>query len=382
MHKLFHHFPYANIHDRVPTYFVSLPYVGTVGVIPLDLGFWITTFTLLCCQALLNMAVALVVYAFLIPNRPNRWLIGYGIVIPALLVAPIWIYAQWQVPNIAIMLCLCGAIPNIITLRVMEAMHGTMPDYVTSRKMLVLYYSSTLQLLFENGQPVPLTSQRFWIKLRHFLSVFLQTSLLFSILLATDYHPFSNHLANAYAMASITSLVLDGGCSGLGLLTSLLTGYTLENFSESPLTQSTSPSDFWGQRWDRPVQSALRRGCYQPMRKRFSSYVAAFGTFVVSGFIHEYMLYTMTFRSQHIYQPQYGNQFVFFLWNGIVLLLERWFPQVKFPRPIQTALVVMTVLPIAHLFTDEYVRSSFYDDASWGFPILVYLGNSSGSKLR
>ncbi len=380
MKSLFQHFPYANIQDRVPTYYVSLPYLGTMGLIPLDIGFWITTFTFLCGQALVNMVVALVVYEFLTPQRPNCWLIGYGLVIPSLLLAPIWIYSQWQAPNITLMLCVCGAVPNILTLRVMEAMHGTMPDYVTNRKMLLLYYSSTLQLMFQNGQPVPLTRQRFWAKLTHFLSVYFQTSLLYSVLLATGYHPFSNYLANAYAMASITSLVLDGGASGLGLLTSLVTGYTLENFSESPLTKSMSPSDFWGQRWDRPVQSALRRGCYQPLRKYFSSHVAAFGTFVVSGFIHEYVLYTMTFRSQHLYQPQYGNQFIFFLWNGIVLLLERFCPRVKLPRPIQTALVVMTVLPIAYLFTDEYMRSSFYDDASWAFPILVFLGETSRSN--
>jgi hypothetical protein len=184
-----------------------------------------------------------------------------------------------------------------------------------------------------------------------------------------------------------------GGCSGLGLLTSICTGYTLEQFSDSPLTQSTSASDFWGQRWDRPVQSALRRGCYLPLRLvGYTANVAAFGTFVVSGFIHEYVLWTMTFRSQHSYQPQYGNQFVFFLWNGIVLLLERYlrrriqmnphrYPvmvwmQKHLPRPIQTTFVLLTVLPIAHLFTDEYIRSSFYNDAAWGFPILVYLGKA------
>lgn len=373
-HTLFQHFPYADIQDRVPTYYFSLPYVGTLGIIPLDLGFWLTTFTFLCGQAIINIAIAIVVHEFLTPNRSNRWLIGYGLVVPTLLAAPLWIFAQWRASNITLMLCLCGAIPNIMTLRVLEAMHGTMPDYVTNRRMLILYYSSTLQLKFEDGQPVPLTRDRFWEKLGHFFSVFVQSSLLFSVLLATDYQPFSNHLANCYAMASITSLVLDGGASGLGLLTSLVTGYILENFNESPLTKSTSPSDFWGQRWDRPVQSALRRGCYQPLRKYFTSHVAAFGTFIVSGFIHEYVLYTMTFRSQHSYQPQYGNQFIFFIWNGIVLLLERYCPRFKLPRPLQTALVIMTVLPISHLFTDEYIRSSFYNDASWAFPIIVYAG--------
>lgn len=120
--------------------------------------------------------------------------------------------------------------------------------------------------------------------------------------------------------------------------------------------------------------------------------MAAFGTFVVSGFIHEYVLLLMSFRGQHTYRPRYGLQFSFFLWNGIVLLLERSFGRLgktrkggrlsrlhanassllaSFPQPLQTASVLMTVLPIGHWFTDEYIRASFYDDASWGFPILV-----------
>ncbi|KAL3932561.1 MAG: hypothetical protein SGARI_003931 [Bacillariaceae sp.] len=197
---------------------------------------------------------------------------------------------------------------------------------------------------------------------------------------------FASHLGNTFLSASITS-----GASGLGLLTCCVTGYTLEQFSDSPLTKSTSPSDFWGRRWDRPVQSALRRGCYEPLCDSFGTTTAAFGTFVVSGFIHEYILLTMTFRGgEHSFQPNYGLQFGFFLWNAAVLMMERWYRrQVKttrtkhvrlsqihalltsLPQRIQTALVLMTVLPIGHWFTDEYIRASFYDDGSWGFPILV-----------
>ena len=302
-------------------------------------------------------------------------------------------------------------------------MHGKLPDYChsnnnnnkaktakathSSLKMIVLYFSSTLLLQVDERTncPVPFKKSIFLQKLRQFVSVFIQTSLLFSVLLANDYQIYpqhdhvdnlflycASHLGNAFLLASLTSLVLDGGASGLGLLTSCVTGYTLEHFSDSPLTKSTSPSDFWGRRWDRPVQSALRRGCYQPLCDYFGSAMAAFGTFVVSGFIHEYVLLAMSFRGQHTYRPRYGMQFAFFLWNGIVLMLERTYRRLRktrkdgrlsrihgqvssmlasFPQPVQTALVLMTVLPIGHWFTDEYIGASFYDDASWGFPILV-----------
>jgi hypothetical protein len=368
-----------------------------LGIIPLELGFWITAFVLLCGQALLNTVVALVTYDYLLPTRPNHFLLGYGIVVPTLLAFPLALFRYWRCPNISLMICLAGALPNILTLRVVQAMHGKLPTYCqNNRKMLCLYFASTLLLSFENGKPVLFTRRLLWQKFGHFVSVFVQTSLLLSLLLSTTitstkYQVFPSsptnnifywgNLGNAFLLASLTSLVLDGGCSGLGILTSCLTGYSLEQFSDAPLTQSTSPSDFWGRRWDRPVQSALRGGCYEPLRDSCSSAVAAFGTFVVSGCIHEYVLWTMSYRGgeHHVYQPRYGRQFVFFLWNGLVLLLERYWRQwtqsyaktlQQIPRPLQTTFVLMTVLPIAHFFTDEYVLASFYDDASWGFPIL------------
>jgi len=113
-------------------------------------------------------------------------------------------------------------------------------------------------------------------------------------------------------------------------------------------------------------------------------------TFLVSGFVHEYILIFLVQRKGETssYEPQFGNQFLFFAWNGIVLFLERallsteqgqssskWM-QSNVPKPIRTALVLLTVLPIAHLFTDEYVKSSFYDDAAFGFPRIEYLGKA------
>lgn len=129
------------------------------------------------------------------------------------------------------MLCLCGAVGNLLTLRVVEATHQMLPTYASkSLGMLVLYFSATLQIRFDpkTQQPVLLTRKILWAKLYGFLSVFCQTSLLYSILLPYDFQVFpqrdisvSNasdvfnlyywgNLANALLMASLTSLVLDG----------------------------------------------------------------------------------------------------------------------------------------------------------------------------
>jgi hypothetical protein len=202
-----------------------------------------------------------------------------------------------------------------------------------------------------------------------------------------------------FGLISIFSYPCAGGASGLGLLQSVGTGYAMESFSDSPLTKSTSPSDFWGRRWDRPVQSALSRGAFRPLRKAgYSRHAAAVATFMVSGVLHEYVLHLMSLRHypddsipnnplREPYRPTFGSHFVFFVWNGVLLLLERalqgnaiidWM-RTSLPRPIRTLLVLLMVLPISHLFTDEYIKSCFFSDAAFGFPKIVYLGGSGST---
>ena len=192
-------------------------------------------------------------------------------------------------------------------------------------------------------------------------------------------------------MASLTSLVLESGSLGLGILTSSLSGLSVIDFSDNPLTLSESPSDFWSRRWNKITQSGLRRGVYLPLlQSGLSRSVSSLGTFLASGILHEYVLLIMKQRrglpnnpTHTAFDPNYGNHLRFFAWCGIVLWIEKltrrmapvlWM-QKHLPQPIRTALVLLTVLPIAHLFTDEYVASSFYSDLALGFVKIEYLGS-------
>jgi hypothetical protein len=78
-----------------------------------------------------------------------------------------------------------------------------------------------------------------------------------------------------------------------------------------------------------------------------------------------------------MYVANMGNQLSFFAWNGVVVLLGR----LLFPKdasmtwnvwPINTLLVLVTILPVSHWLTDEYIRSGFYNDVSLGLPLFVY----------
>lgn len=175
-------------------------------------------------------------------------------------------------------------------------------------------------------------------------------------------------------------------------------------FSDSPLTKSDSPSDFWGRRWNKLTGPALRRGVYQPIRKcwKWNTHLAALATFVVSGLLHEYVLCLLSqrrrgfqanedpdvalMRAQSLlneddnstveYLPNHGSHFLFFAWCAVTLLGERFLAQhvTRFLPPkgsFRTFLVLLTTLPIVHLFTDEFVACSFYDDISLGFPKII-----------
>jgi hypothetical protein len=117
--------------------------------------------------------------------------------------------------------------------------------------------------------------------------------------------------------------------------------------------------------------------------------LAAVAAFIASGLFHEWILYSMFVIveseqdetgqcSSCYYPPSHGKQLAFFIWNAIVVLLQhamghfhlfRWIRE-TFSAPVVTALVLLTVLPIAHLFLDDYIRGRFFHDLQPGFLIV------------
>ena len=181
-------------------------------------------------------------------------------------------------------------------------------------------------------------------------------------------------------MAFHTSISLEVGSAGIALGISSLTGIETMDLNVSPLTTSTSPSDFWGNRWNRVVSSALKRAIFIPMRKQgFSRPVAAMATFAASGLLHEYLIVVMMQNRHSEYASLAFSQLAFFLWNGVVLGIEHLLRGNKYlehvanrlPVPLRSFLVVLTVLPLAHLFTQIFVENGFYTAFARGFPKIV-----------
>jgi len=394
------------IDEREHQLFISVPYVGTFGLTAFDPAFWLQAFAWFMVQAVINVTVAVIIYTFIVKQQGSvsSFLVGYGCICPLLVFIPFRIIEALDLRNITFMLCAAGATPSLLLFRCLEAMHGTLPSFANqSLWNFILYYASTLQFVFDpkTEKPLPLTRGELASRAVSFVSLFVQTTLLYSLLLPYNYSPLPSreiqglldlfywgNLGNNYLMAYLTGIALESGTTGLGILTSLVSGMRTMEINHSPLTKSTSPSDFWAQRWDRIVAGGLKRGVFRPLRQcGLSRPFAVLGTFVVSGLLHEYVLVIMAMRGRMAtfhhtdepYSPTLGKQLSFFLWNGIVVLLEHlvkghplfeWMHR-NLPAPVRTALVLMTVMPIAFLFTDEYVGCGFYTDISMGFPRLI-----------
>lgn len=153
---------------------------------------------------------------------------------------------------------------------------------------------------------------------------------------------------------------------------------------DNPLLESTSPSDFWGRRWNSLVQTCLKngmfkvsvkeRGCttlvfseltsrlsFQPVYKHFSKAAGVMATFVASGLLHEWLVLVICStrkRSAGDVEVVYGGSMVFFIWQAMLILVEsrvgNWeiFKTMGriLPAPLRTALIVCAGIPVRVLY--------------------------------
>ena len=105
-------------------------------------------------------------------------------------------------------------------------------------------------------------------------------------------------------------------------------------------------------------------------------------TFVASGITHEYtwavMFYASSHHKENMLLHAFDQTMLFFGWNGILLVLEhcigrnRWNAAVKpVPRILVALLVVMTALPVGHLFTGDFRHGGYFDSLVTLWPMVV-----------
>ena len=190
------------------------------------------------------------------------------------------------------------------------------------------------------------------------------------------------HIGNNLLAAMLVYLVLSFGSDLMAVGINSITGYETILLMNDPLTLSTSPSDFWGRRWNMVIHNLLKRGVFQPVKRFYGRTIASLSTFIMSGLMHEYA-WSIIFYSRNStdFYPKYGKNMIFFAWNGLVILLERqighWhvFQWIKcnLPRPMITFLVIMTSIPISHLFSGDWIIGGYFQDFVIGVPMFVMM---------
>ncbi|CAM0907782.1 unnamed protein product [Alopecurus aequalis] len=111
---------------------------------------------------------------------------------------------------------------------------------------------------------------------------------------------------------------------------------------------ASSLRDFWGRRWNLMVSAILRPSVYDPVRARAGRSAGVLASFLVSGLMHEGMVYYLSLR-----RPD-GGMTAFFLLHGVCCVAEGWCARrwaargwPSPPRAVTTLLVVLFVAATA-----------------------------------
>mmetsp|Transcript_10710 Transcript_10710/g.23235 ORF Transcript_10710/g.23235 Transcript_10710/m.23235 type:complete len:755 (-) Transcript_10710:141-2405(-) len=384
---------------------------GTYSLLLPRLMFWVQITVLILIQSFVSTILGIAIYHGIVQRRGSTFarILCWGFILPFAVTFPMYLIRAFEVRNRAVVIT-TAATPTLVTFRCLEALHGFSPHSVEeSLWNYCIYYSSVIEFVFDEKTRSPAKASRTDVlqKGKAFLANFVMVTVLLSFMEFHAYRPFRTHesetlmdmtakhvqpghIGNNLLSALLMSLTVATGTAAFGFAICGLVGILTLDVFDSPMFKSTSVSDFWGRRWNRLVHGVLKRGVYKPVRKHSSRAFAALATFVASGLLHEYVLLLLSlpssttanrFEDYTIYEPLYGNQFCFFAWNGMLMVLEYLFlnwtvtSQLKLSAPpiVKTMLVLLMSLPVAHWFTDEYVRSDVFSHFSVGFPIIVQL---------
>jgi hypothetical protein len=169
---------------------------------------------------------------------------------------------------------------------------------------------------------------------------------------------------NNLFQAVLFQLYLQTFCQGMMFFFSLLCRYQVKPVVNNPVFASTSPSDFWGRRWNLLVHQGLKNGVFKPAHLcgGLSKTAAVTVTFFVSGIVHEWLLIALHApmphqqgQVDHVVSVVYGSQTMFFAWQGLLVSIEamvgHWPMFMKMdqilPMPVRTALIIATGIPVS-----------------------------------
>lgn len=193
-----------------------------------------------------------------------------------------------------------------------------------------------------------------------------------------EMHRYAAFSLNAVFMYCFLDVVLPAlGAAGVAL------GMEMEPQFDRPYL-SASLRDFWGRRWNLMVSAILRPSVYDPVRARAGKAAGVVATFLISGLMHEAMVYYMTLRLPT------GEMTAFFLLHGVCCVAEewcarrwvarRWPPP---PRPLGSLLVMAVAAGSSFwLFFPPICREGSEEMLLEEWAAVVAFFQDAGRKLR
>lgn len=388
---------------------------GRYGVLLPKVQFWNDITTVFILDLVLGAVLATVVFHFILQRRgtPTAFLVGFGAVIPFCILFPYSYVAFTGVQNMSVRFTLC--LPLVLyAFKCLEAMFGFTPfGAKASLRSFCMYYAAPAELISDRKTGRVLSATKEDIIRNSFSSAWTMIfiTILLSVFSPFGYEPFySNarefdegisvsailhpgHLGNCFLAAMLFQLCLALSGAGFGVAVQLATGHKVIETMRNPMLEATSSSDFWGRRWNVLIHGILKRGVYKPVRKYSSGAIALLAAFLASSLFHEWLIHVVvmfhrTGSAKMIidnscprpaYSPRIGSNSAFFMWNGLVMLIEKLIGRSvhvqavgrALPRPVVTLLIIMTALPVAHWFANPYIKSGFFFDYQAGFPMIV-----------
>lgn len=331
-------------------------------------------------------------------NVPTKYLVGFGFIIPVALCLPFPLIEMLDIRALSLRLGLIAA-PLTCTLKCLEAIYDVTPKYAMSSMTEFLQHFGFIQYpkidpQTKQGIPVTVKSHfNCWLK---YVKHALINGVIYSIFIPCSFQPFSpsrpdtdvyiatdmKQLLNNLLVAVMVSWSLVFSMNGVGCIIQLLGGFQTEDVVNNPIFGSISPSDFWGNRWNKLIHRGLKQGVYKPVwAETGSRNLATMATFLASGLAHEYTWAVMFYASSHEdekYVAPFGKTMLFFGWNGILLVVEHWVGRNRWsaivkpmPRILVSLLVVLTALPVGHLFTGDFRYGGYFDSLVTAWPMVV-----------
>lgn len=369
------------------------------GFYLLSIPTWIELMIILVCEIFMASLLAVPLYYVLVKkSRENHdttttttttmWplLLTFGVYVPFWILAPQPIVEYLHIENKVCRFCFCIATPTASIFRLIEAYFGFSPKHTTkSLKDFCLYFGfpNCLRYDTKTQEYVETTAKKTMQHLGMFLFWNFITGMYQSMFHLHDSLPnlgedapddlFSlRHVVDLQKwretafFAVLIQLYLTTLGEGFMFLTCILMGIETDRLMENPVFESSSPSDFWGRRWNLLIHKCLKGGVYKPVRSLGGSKATAvFAAFCASALFHEWLLPCIFFD----YPNSFGRNSVFFAWQGMLVAMEsaisctRFIQTIKttLPLPIRSLLVLLCGIPFGHWFLDSYVHSNFFE---------------------